>query len=231
MTDAPILSDADLDFLRGVDSPTIANALERMQLRDRSDGYLGGSIQCAFPELGPMVGTAVTVTVDNAVGRPARQDGYWALWETLERTPGPIVIVMKDASGTPSRVAYAGEIMVTLAARLGRDRHGDGWRAARPPRGAGARVPLLPPLPGRLARELRALEGRRPRLPRRAARAHRRHPPRGRERHRHRARRRASADFADEVAAVQKAERRDMDFIDGPDFTLDGYKEIRGYGR
>ena len=35
----------------------------------------------------------------------------------------------------------------------------------------------------------------------------------------------------DEVAAVQKAERRDMDFIDGPDFTLDGYKEIRGYGR
>lgn len=119
MTPARRLDPDDLDFLRGVDSPTVANALERLKLRDRSEGYLGGNVQCAFPELGTMVGTAITVTVDNAVGRSARQDGYWDLWAALDATPGPTVVVMKDASGTPHRVAYAGEIMVTLAQRLG----------------------------------------------------------------------------------------------------------------
>lgn len=119
MNPARRLDPDDLDFLRGVDSPTVANALERLKLRDRSEGYLGGNVQCAFPELGTMVGTAITVTVDNAVGRSARQDGYWDLWAALDATPGPTVVVMKDASGTPHRVAYAGEIMVTLAQRLG----------------------------------------------------------------------------------------------------------------
>mgnify|MGYP000039894296 CR=1 FL=1 len=90
MTDTQALSEVDLAYLREVDSPTIANALERLDLRDRSDGYIGGSVQCAFPELGVMVGTALTVTVDNAVGRPARQEGYWRLWDALEAATGPL---------------------------------------------------------------------------------------------------------------------------------------------
>lgn len=118
-TETRALTDAEREFLSGVDSPTIANALERLELRDRSTGYVGGRIRCDFPELGVMVGRALTVTVSNALGRPARQDGYWDLWERLEAMPGPVVIVMKDASTTPSRVAYAGEIMATLAQRLG----------------------------------------------------------------------------------------------------------------
>ncbi|MFI9489265.1 RraA family protein [Promicromonospora sp. NPDC052451] len=117
--DTPTLTTADLDFLSGVDSPTVANAIERLDLRDRSTGYVGGRIRCGFPELGPMVGRALTVTVSDALGRPARQEGYWDLWERLEGMTGPVVIVMKDASTTPSRVAYAGEIMATLAQRLG----------------------------------------------------------------------------------------------------------------
>lgn len=119
MTDDRTLSDAELAFLRSVDSPTTANALERLALRDRSAGYLGGRIRCDFPELGTMVGRALTVTVTNAIGRPARQDGYWELWSRLESMTGPVVIVMKDASATPHRVAYAGEIMASLAQRLG----------------------------------------------------------------------------------------------------------------
>jgi len=115
----PVLTPSQLDFLAGVDSPTIANALERLELRDRSTGYVGGRIRADFPELGVMVGRALTLTVSNALDRPARQDGYWELWERLESMSGPVVIVMKDASTTPNRVAYAGEIMATLAQRLG----------------------------------------------------------------------------------------------------------------
>lgn len=119
MSDTRDLSQQELDFLSSVDSPMIANALERLELRDRSDGYVGGRIRCDFPELGTMVARVLTVTVSNAIGRSAGEDGYWQLWESLEAMAGPVTIVMKDASTTPDRVAYAGEIMATLAQRLG----------------------------------------------------------------------------------------------------------------
>ena len=42
-------SDEQLAFLQSVDSPTIANAIEPFQLRDRTDGYIGGNIGCLYP--------------------------------------------------------------------------------------------------------------------------------------------------------------------------------------
>lgn len=221
---------ADLEFLRSVDSPTIANALERLDLRDRSDGYIGGSVQCAFPELGTMVGTALTVTADNAVGRSARQDGYWDLWSALEKTSGPVVIVMKDASGTPERVAYAGEIMVTLARRLGAiGMVTDGaFRDVAEVRAKGfhyfMRYPVVSHanfelskvgdpvhLDGQVVRTGDILHGDANGIvivPREGL-----------------------SDIRTAVAAIQASESRDLAYIDGPEFTLAGYREIRGYGK
>ncbi|MBS1693495.1 MAG: RraA family protein [Actinobacteria bacterium] len=108
-----------LAFLGSVDSPTIANAIERFGVRPRGEGFIGGSVQCAFPELGPMVGCALTVTMQNPHDRAASRDGYWQMWERLEAMDGPVVLMIADASGAPERVAYAGEIMSRLAMRLG----------------------------------------------------------------------------------------------------------------
>jgi 4-hydroxy-4-methyl-2-oxoglutarate aldolase len=113
------LTRAELDFLLRVDSPTVANAIERFGVRDRTEGFLGGDIQCAFPELGNMVGRALTVTMSNAPGPLAQREGYWRMWHALEEMEGPTVLVIADVSGAPSRVAYSGEIMSRLAARLG----------------------------------------------------------------------------------------------------------------
>ncbi|MWB98549.1 RraA family protein [Agromyces seonyuensis] len=224
------LAPADLEFLRGVDSPTIANALERLDLRDRSDGYLGGDVACAFPELGVMVGTAVTVTVGNALGRPADQTGYWELWERLDATPGPTVIAMQDASGTPTRVAYAGEIMATLAQRLGavgivtdgalRDLdevRAKGFhyfmkqavvshanfeltRVGEPVRLDGQDVRTGDVLHGDVNGVVVV-------------------PWEG------------LAALPDAVETIRLGERRDLDYLASPEFTLDGYKELRSYGK
>lgn len=230
MTDTRTLAPEELDFLVGVDSPTVANALERLELRDRSDGYLGGNVACAFPELGPMVGTALTLTVDNAVGRTARPEGYWQLWSTLEALEGPVVIVMKDVSGTPHRVAYAGEIMVTLAKRLGavgivtdgalRDvaevrakgfhyfmRHAVVSHAEFELANVGD--PVL--VDGQLVRTGDILHGDANGIvivPWESL-----------------------SDLPGAVEAVRAAERRDLDYLEGPDFTLDGYRAMRGYNR
>jgi len=108
-----------LAFLRSVDSPTIANAVEPFEVRDRTDGYIGGNIGCLFPDLGVMVGQALTVKVSNPAGPVAGRDGYWAMWDALSQMPSPAVIVMQDISGAPNRCAYAGEVMATLAQKLG----------------------------------------------------------------------------------------------------------------
>jgi regulator of RNase E activity RraA len=105
--------------LQSVDSPTVANAIETISPRDRTVGFIGGAIQALFPHPGVMVGQALTVKVANRPGPVAGREGYWGMWEALAAMPGPSVVVMQDVSGTPSRCAYAGEIMATLAQRLG----------------------------------------------------------------------------------------------------------------
>jgi regulator of RNase E activity RraA len=119
MTSRTALTDEMLAFLRGVDSPTVANAVETFNLRDRSDGFIGGSVECQFPELGVMVGRAVTVTMSSAPGEPGNRDGYWRMWDALDAASGPAVLAIQDVSGSPERCAYAGEMMATLAQRLG----------------------------------------------------------------------------------------------------------------
>ncbi|MCU1442783.1 MAG: RraA family protein [Cryobacterium sp.] len=119
MISSRALSPEEQRFLADVDSPTIANAIERFAVRDRTEGFIGGAVQCTFPELGSMVGRALTVTMSNAPGKPAQRDGYWQMWDALAEMDGPVVLVISDGSGAPERVAYSGEIMSRLAQRLG----------------------------------------------------------------------------------------------------------------
>jgi 4-hydroxy-4-methyl-2-oxoglutarate aldolase len=108
-----------LAFLRSVDSPTISNAIENLRLRDRCDGYIGGSVRCMFPELGVMVGHALTVTMDSQPGPVADREGHGRMWEALLMTPRPSVVVVKDLTGAPSRCAYFGEVMASVAKACG----------------------------------------------------------------------------------------------------------------
>jgi regulator of RNase E activity RraA len=110
---------AILAYLQQVDSPTIANAVETFTLRDRCEGFIGGNVRCQFPEVGPMVGRALTVTMTSRPGPVANRDGYWRMWEALDALDGPTVLAIQDVSGAPERCAYAGEVMTTLAMRLG----------------------------------------------------------------------------------------------------------------
>ncbi len=116
---ASVLDDDRLAFLTSVDSPTIANAIERVSSRERAEGYIGGKVGALFPDLGVMVGQALTVKLSNARGPVVGREGYYAMWDALAQMPRPSVIVMQDISGEPSRCAYAGEVMATLAQRLG----------------------------------------------------------------------------------------------------------------
>jgi regulator of RNase E activity RraA len=112
------LTDEQIDALRRVDSPTIANAIETFEIRPRVAGYVGMDIRCQFPDLPPTVGYAVTCTVDSTTeGR--RGIGFNALYDLLARSPKPAIVVMKDVGNDIRHSCHAGEVMSTRMKSLG----------------------------------------------------------------------------------------------------------------
>jgi regulator of RNase E activity RraA len=77
-------------------------------------------IRCLFPELGSMVGYALTVTVDSTTPDVPRDDQVWREWVlAMQAAPKPIVLVFQDVGPQPRKSAHIGEVMATLARRLG----------------------------------------------------------------------------------------------------------------
>src|SRR3954465_5927288 len=91
------ISDAELQLLQSIPSPTISNAIERFNLRDGTEGYMDSSIRCIFPQMGVMVGYAVTGTVRSAI-RPSgkRREVMRGYWEQYANFPGPRIAVLQD---------------------------------------------------------------------------------------------------------------------------------------
>ena len=84
-------TDEQLAFLKSVDSPTMANAIEPFKLRDRTDGYVGGNIGCLFPDLGVMVGLTNNVTLK-------------VEWSILEEDIGNLYPIAATAGARPGPV-------------------------------------------------------------------------------------------------------------------------------
>lgn len=117
-TVAPVAAD-DLAVLRGTASATVADALELLGFPAGSTA-LGPGVCCLFPEQPPLVAQALTVSLTNAHGTTSDYwEGFWAVFEALDRMPGPSVIVAGDRSGAPSRFACSGDVVAVLGQRLG----------------------------------------------------------------------------------------------------------------
>ncbi len=109
-----------LEFLRGVDTPTLSNAVEALKVRPREKGFAPLSIRCLFPELGRMCGYAATAQVETVTQmEPFRLDGHMELYRLVEASPKPAVVVLQEIGGHPDYAAHCGEVMATFFTRLG----------------------------------------------------------------------------------------------------------------
>jgi 4-hydroxy-4-methyl-2-oxoglutarate aldolase len=115
----PPLTTEQLDALRRIDSPTVANAIERFDIRPRVDGFAGWELRCAFPEIGTTIGYAVTCTADSTTNARVDERGLLRLWDALEKAPKPAVLVIKDIGPERHRSCHMGEVMATTAKALG----------------------------------------------------------------------------------------------------------------
>jgi len=109
--------------LESVDSPTISNAVERFNLRSRREGYMGPQIVCRFPDLGAVVGYAVTCTIveyDEKYPPVAEERVKWL--ESIDRfarAGKPPICVVKDLCHRKGWSSHWGEIVGTQTQVLG----------------------------------------------------------------------------------------------------------------
>jgi 4-hydroxy-4-methyl-2-oxoglutarate aldolase len=98
-------------------SPSVANGIERFQVRPRDTGFMDGTIVCRFPDLGPLVGYAVTARI-RAAGRgdhlPATQ-----LWQHILSIPEPRIVVIEDLDDPPGVGSFWGEVNSNIHHALG----------------------------------------------------------------------------------------------------------------
>jgi regulator of RNase E activity RraA len=107
-------------FLKGVDTATVSNAVELLKVRPDSEGFASLDLRCLFPEFGPMCGYAVTAQVETVTeGAPKTEEAFVELFEAVERSPRPAVVVLQEIGGDRDRAAHSGEVMATIFTRLG----------------------------------------------------------------------------------------------------------------
>lgn len=106
-----------LKGLQDFDSPTVFNALVEKYGLPNED-YTDQTIRCLLPELGTIVGHAVTaeITTNDADSPSIPWHEYY---EVLGAAEGPLVAVMKDVDSRPGRGASFGDGMAALHKRLG----------------------------------------------------------------------------------------------------------------
>ena len=116
---APLTSD-QLEALRRLDGPTLANAIETFGHRLRNEGFVDPSVHCLIPRLPPMLGYAATVTIRGSA--PPTAAGLYAdrtdWWDYIVSLPEPRVVVVEDASARRGLGSLVGAVHMNILQAL-----------------------------------------------------------------------------------------------------------------
>jgi regulator of RNase E activity RraA len=117
----PILNAGQIEALRRYNTPTISNAIELFDVRPRHKGFLPHTIRCLLPELGVVVGYAVTCQT-KAMPEKSGESNPDLLGDYLRYVaaqPGPKIAVGEDVDDPPGLGAQFGEVTATIHQKLG----------------------------------------------------------------------------------------------------------------
>lgn len=110
-----------LERLRKFDTCTLSNAIERLNLRPRNEGFVRDVIRCRFPKLPPVIGRAVTARMRASV-TPVKGRCYYdhpEFWRYVASFRGPQILVIQDGDETPGVGALVGEAYARISRALG----------------------------------------------------------------------------------------------------------------
>jgi regulator of RNase E activity RraA len=120
MTDQTVLTALDLEKLSAIDSCTLSNAIERLNVRLRNEGFVSGDVKCLFPKLPTLVGYAATGRIRTASPPMTHRCYYDRMdwWNYVASLPEPRVMVLEDVDPKPGIGAFVGEIHAVIGRAL-----------------------------------------------------------------------------------------------------------------
>jgi len=116
MAMTPLLTQTEVEELRGYDTCMVANAVEAFNVRLRNTGFTDASIRCMFEDAPPMVGYAVTARLRS--GEPPMRGGVFRdrseFWKSILMAPAPRILVLQDMDEMPGRGAFIGDVHASI---------------------------------------------------------------------------------------------------------------------
>lgn len=110
---------AALEALRRYNTPTVSNAIELFDVRPRHVGFLPHRVRCLLPDLGVMIGYAVTSQTRALPPGSPEPDQTADYYRYVASVPGPKVAVGQDLDDPPGLGAQFGEVNATIHKKLG----------------------------------------------------------------------------------------------------------------
>lgn len=110
-----------MEQLRRFDTCTLSNAIERLNVRPRNEGFISHAVTCRFPQLEPVIGYAVTARMRSSV-TPINGKFYYAhpeFWNYLAGCSGPRILVIQDGDERPGLGALLGEAYARISRAFG----------------------------------------------------------------------------------------------------------------
>jgi len=116
------LSHSDLLKLKRLSTPTVYNGWEQITRHDRTRGCFNlEPVHDFMPHMGPMVGYAVTVTIEPGSGKhPKDMPDAWSDYRSyVAGIPGPKIVVVQDLDKPKTVGSFWGEVNANAHKSLG----------------------------------------------------------------------------------------------------------------
>ena len=116
----PNLSPELLEELRQIPTCSVANAVETFDVMPRTDGFMLPAIKSIFPEMGHMIGYAVTGVITADMPPSGNMNVSRLDWvDTILSVPEPRVLVLKDLDCPNVIGSFWGEVQANIHGALG----------------------------------------------------------------------------------------------------------------
>jgi 4-hydroxy-4-methyl-2-oxoglutarate aldolase len=109
----------DLEQLCRHSTPTVANAIELLGLRSRTEGFFRPGLQCLLPEARSIAGYAVTCTISTAAPDSLGKLESWDYWDHICQIAGPRIALVQDIDPEPGLGSFWGEVNSNIHKALG----------------------------------------------------------------------------------------------------------------